>query len=66
MAKIGNESKLILKLASERAEKKAQDIYLLKFANAAEPNRNYTDGWRDATNFCVNELYRIVEELENN
>ena len=64
MARIGNEARLILKLANERAEQKACDIYKLKFANAASPDAGYTNGWRDSKNFYTEELYRIIEELE--
>ena len=58
MARIGNEAKLILKLAANRAETKVTQVY------KDNKNGDYYAGWRNAINWYREELHQIINELE--
>ena len=58
MARIGNEAKLILKLAEERAEAKVDVVY------KDNGNTDYYAGYRDCKNWIFAEIATICMRLE--
>lgn len=59
MAKIGNETKLFLKLVRERAEQHAGAVCV------KHGNGDYYAGTRDAINWVNQEIENVARELES-
>lgn len=59
MAKVGNEARLILRLAEERI-----DTDHLRISKDSDLSEHYKDGFADAVNKYKDILFHIVRELE--